>query len=99
MNNLIVTVVDPRVRGAIHHASIHECKVLIGRVNGEEVLYYIAEESEVDHECIGTPKKMLYDRLKRVSGGVNVELAKVAEKVVDFYGIKKEINYKVLRIV
>lgn len=99
MNNLTVTIINPRVRGAIHHASIHECKVLIGLVNGKEEVYYIADASEVDHECMGTPKRMLYDRLKRATGGVNVELTKIAEKVIEINGKKKEIGYKILRLV
>lgn len=99
MNNLTITVVEPKVKGVNHYKSFNECKVLVGKVNGEEKIYYIAEESEVNHECMGTPKKMLYDRLKRSSGGINVEIARIADKILDINGERKEVGYKVIRIV
>lgn len=99
MNNLTVTVLDPKVKSLNHYKSFNECKVLIGVVSGKEEIYYIAEESEVNHECIGTPKRMLYDRLKRSSGGINIEISRIADKVLDMNGERKEVAYKVIRLV
>lgn len=99
MQNVIVTVINPKVR-RVHYSHNYdsECMILEGLSNGKEVTYYIAEENEVDHECIGQPKKVLYDRLRKATGGVNIEITKIADRCVICDGEKRNINFKVFRL-
>lgn len=96
-----ILVKETKIKRVSHHNSINDCWILTGiKEDNSEVTLYIAEECDVDHEMIGTPKKVLFDSLKRKSGSsMNLEISQIATKVVDIKGVRTELDYKITRII
>lgn len=104
MDQRMTTIMDGEIKEVYYHGTDDKCVILKGKrdFDGKEVIVYLAEIEEVDHEAIGTPKKRLYQLIKDKCNKnlpINIELSKVATKWISIKGKKEVVDYKIFRLI